>query len=442
MHATNSRLAAAVLLLLPGTAWAADPVRTGAAAFGDWHTDQPGVTRQISQDALPAPYATASAGNPPEVVERPDSAVPHAPAGFRVELFAEGLNHPRILREAPDGSLFAAETGAGQILLFRGPGQATTFVDGLHGPFGIAFYPPGPNPDWIYVAEQNRVVRFPYHNGDATPRGPAQTVVDQLASTDWGHTTRDIAFSPDGARMYVSVGSGSNAGEDMPPRSQGAVRAWQADHPLGATWGTEQNRANVLVFTPDGKNGHPFATGIRNCVGLAVQPTGTLWCSTNERDGLGDNLVPDYVTRVREGAFYGWPWWYLGDHEDPRHAGERPDLAGKVIVPDVLLQAHSASLELTFYNGQAFPPEWRGGFAAEHGSWNRAGRTGYKIVRIILDAQGNPTGQYQDFLTGFVLGNGGVWGRPVGVAVGQDGALYVSEDGNGTIWRVSYVGQR
>ena len=221
------------------------------------------------------------------------------------------------------------------------------------------------------------------------------------------------------------------------------MRAWQADHPLGATWGTEQNRANVLVFTPDGRGGHPFATGIRNCVGLAMQPaTGALWCSTNERDGLGDNLVPDYVTRVREGAFYGWPWWYMGDHEDPRHAGARPDLAGKVTVPDVLLQAHSASLELTFYHGQAFPPEWRGGFAAEHGSWNRASRTGYKIVHIILDAQGNPTGQYQDFLTGFVLGNGGVWGRPVGVAVGQDGALYVGEDGNGTIWRVSYVGSR
>ena len=195
----------------------------------------------------------------------------------------------------------------------------------------------------------------------------------------------------------------------------------------------------MLAFDPDGKRPGVFATGIRNCVGLATHPvTGDLYCSTNERDGLGDNLVPDYVTRVREGAFYGWPWFYIGNNEDPKHRGERTDLKGKITVPDVLLQAHSASLGLTFYNGNQFPPEYSGdGFAAEHGSWNRSKRTGYKVVRIRMK-DGVPTGEYQDFVTGFVVDDSSVWGRPVGVAVAHDGALLVSEDANGTIWRISH----
>jgi glucose/arabinose dehydrogenase len=172
-----------------------------------------------------------------------------------------------------------------------------------------------------------------------------------------------------------------------------------------------------------------------------VQPlTGVLFCSTNERDGLGDDLVPDYVTRVQEGAFYGWPWYFLGNHEEPRLRGQRPDLAGKATVPDVLLQSHSASLQMAFYEGDAFPPGLRGAFASEHGSWNRAKRTGYKVIRILLDAKGVPTGEYEDFLTGFVLSDAAVWGRPVGVASARDGALLVSEDGNGTVWRVAYTG--
>lgn len=197
----------------------------------------------------------------------------------------------------------------------------------------------------------------------------------------------------------------------------------------------------MLAFGPDGQNRQIFATGIRNCVGLAVEPkTGDLWCSTNERDGLGDNLPPDYLTRVGEGKFYGWPWYYIGDHEDPRHKGERPDLAGKVTLPDVPIQPHSAPLEMAFYDGAMFPSEYRGSaFAALHGSWNRHFRTGYKVVRAILE-HGVPTGEYEDFLTGFVTADGGVWGRPVGVAVAKDGALLVSEDGNGTLWRVSYSG--
>ncbi len=431
--------AAAALWLMPALPLsAADPVRTGAAALGDWRSDAPGVVRHITLADLPSPYATPSAGNGPHVVERPAGAMPQVPKGFRVALFAQALQNPRILRVAPNGDLFVAETAPGRVLVFRAAGQPTTFAEALHQPFGIAFYPPGPNPAWIYIAEQNRVLRYPYRNGDLAPRGPAQTVVAQLAPTEWGHTTRDIAFSPDGAHMYVSVGSGSNIAEEMPAHPPAA---WPQDHPLGAAWGTEAGRADVLEFTPDGKDGHPLATGIRNCVGLAVQPgAGALWCSTNERDGLGDNLVPDYVTRVHEGEFFGWPWWYMGNQEDPRHRGERPDLTGRVTTPDVLLQPHSASLEMAFYDGRAFPPAWRGAFAAEHGSWNRAKRTGYKVVRIVLDEKGNPTGEYQDFLTGFVLNDGAVWGRPVGVAVARDGALFVGEDGNGTIWRVSYSG--
>jgi glucose/arabinose dehydrogenase len=218
----------------------------------------------------------------------------------------------------------------------------------------------------------------------------------------------------------------------------GGLQAWISEHPLGASWGSETDRAAVLMFDPDGNRAGVFATGIRNCVGLAVHPAnGDVYCSTNERDGMGDNLVPDYVTRVREGAFYGWPWFYIGSNEDPRHAGERPDLKGKVTVPDVLVQAHSASLGLTFYNSGAFPSEYRGdGFAAEHGSWNRSKRTGYKVIRIRL-RDGVPTGEYQDFVTGFVINDSEVWGRPVGVAVARDGALLVSEDGNGTIWRIT-----
>jgi glucose/arabinose dehydrogenase len=219
----------------------------------------------------------------------------------------------------------------------------------------------------------------------------------------------------------------------------GGTQTWSSTHPLGAVWGSESDRADVLSFAPDGKRLGTFATGIRNCVGLAVHPTtGDVYCSTNERDGLGDNLVPDYVTRVREGAFYGWPWFYIGSNEDPHHAGERPDLKEKVTIPDVLIQPHSASLGLTFYNASAFPSEYSGdGFAAEHGSWNRSRRTGYKVVRIRLK-DGVPTGEYEDFVTGFVINDSDVWGRPVGVAVARDGALLVSEDGNGTIWRITH----
>jgi len=231
----------------------------------------------------------------------------------------------------------------------------------------------------------------------------------------------------------------------MSKRNVADIKSWEAEHGRGAAWDSETHRADILVTDPEGKQPlRTFATGIRNGVGLAVDAAGELWTSTNERDALGDDLVPDYVTRVKEGGFYGWPWYYLGNHEDPRHAGERPDLAGAAIVPDVLFQSHSAPLEMVFYtatNGvAAFPAEYRGDiFDAFHGSWNRSARTGYKVVRVRLD-HGVPTGEYDDFLTGFVVDNRSVWGRPVGVAVAHDGALLVTEDGNGTLWRVSYAG--
>ena len=413
----------------------------GAAAFGDWRADSPGVVRLIRPGDLPRPGATASSSNTSHVVTRPAASMPQVPPGFKVELFASGLRGPRQIRVAPNGDIFVAETRAGSVRVLRASEASSKpsdeiYASGLNGPFGIAFFPSGNNPQWVYVANTDRVVRFPYTAGDRKAAGKPETVVADLPH-GYGHSTRDIVFSSDDKRMLVSVGSAGNAGEGMgsPP---GGLQSWINKQPLGAAWGSETGRADVLEFDPDGKNGRVFATGIRNCVSLAIHPmTGDLYCSTNERDGMGDNLVPDYVTRVREGAFYGWPWFYIGDNEDPRHAGRRPDLKGKVSVPDVLIQAHSASLGLTFYNGNAFPQEYRGdGFAAQHGSWNRSKRTGYKVIRIRLK-DGVPTGEYEDFVTGFVVNESDVWGRPVGVAVAQDGALLVSEDGGGTIWRIT-----
>ncbi len=416
----------------------------GTAAFGDWRTDRPGTRRLIRPQDLPAPDMAQSVRNSVRTVRRTDDQKPIVPNGFEVNLFASGLLSPRILRSAPNGDIFVAESAAGQIRVLRpngsGAPESKVFATDLRYPFGIAFYPPGPEPQWVYIGNTDSVVRFPYRNGDQTARGPAETIIPHLPVG--GHRTRDVAFSPDGKTMYVSVGSGSNVGDGMEKMSPADALKWQAGHPLGASWGNEEGRADVLAFDPDGKNRRVFATGIRNCVGLAVAPsTGTVWCSTNERDGLGDNVPPDYITRVREGAYYGWPWYYIGAHEDPRRAGERPDLKSKVTVPDVLLQAHSASLGLAFYNATQFPAAFRGSiFAAEHGSWNRSKRTGYKIIRVIMK-DGAPTGEYEDFATGFVVNNSEVWGRPVGVTADKDGALLVSEDASGTIWRITYSGK-
>ena len=371
------------------------------------------------------------------------------PAGFTVKKFATGLSNPRLMRTAPNGDIVIAETGRNRIRVMRTtdgadePAVNQILIDGLNRPFGISFYPPGDNPHWIYVANNNSVVRFPYHSGDLIITNTPEMIVPKLSDSTGGHTTRDVVFSKDGKRMFISVGSGSNVGEGMSRKTPEEIRAWEAENGLGAAWGSETRRAQILFTDPEGHQPlRTYATGIRNGVGLAVNSeTGDLWVSTNERDGLGDNLVPDYVSRVKEGGFYGWPWYYLGNHEDPRHAGARPDLANKMTIPDVLEQAHSASLQMTFYtatNGVAvFPSEYRGdAFVALHGSWNRNMRTGYKIVRIRLN-HGVPTGEYEDFLTGFVADDRNVWGRPVGVTVAHDGALLVTEDGNHTVWRIA-----
>jgi glucose/arabinose dehydrogenase len=397
--------------------------------FTDFRYERPGVTRKITVADLPQPFATQSANNGPDLVARPENVWPVAPAGFKVELFASGLDNPRLLRTAPNGDIFLAESEPGRIRVFRGitsdgkAEQTAVFASGLKQPYGIAFYPPGPNPEWVYIGNTNEVIRFPYHNGDLKASGPSEHVADLPAGG--GHWTRAVEFSPDGKRMFVAVGSASNVDDtDTHPR--------------------EKDRADILVCDPANCTLKMYAYGIRNAGGgIGIDPqTGELWCSVNERDALGDNLVPDYITHVEEGGFYGWPWWYIGAHQDPRHEGKHPELKDKAIVPDVLLQPHNASLEFTFYQADKFPAEYKGDlFASEHGSWNKAVRVGYEVIRVPLHGTGRATGEYQDFLTGFVLPDGNVWGRPVGITVAPDGSMLVSDDGSNSIWRVSYTGK-
>jgi glucose/arabinose dehydrogenase len=418
--------------------------QTQPVVFGDWRADSPGVSHMITPDSLPQPYASRSESNSPRIAARPPGALPRVPPGFSVELWASGLAMPRVLRIAPNGDVFLAESGSGRILVFRpGPegrpsGQPAVFATDLSLPFGIAFWPPAA-PRFVYVAATDRVVRYPYSTGDLVARGHAEDVISDLP--EGGHWTRDLAVSPDGARLFLSVGSQTNVATSMPAHPPGDLAGWERQRGLGAAWAAEDGRAAVFTFEPDGHVLHPFATGLRNCVGLAIDPaTGSPWCATNERDGLGDNLPPDYATHVAAGAFYGWPWFYIGNHEDPRLPGRRPDLAGHVTVPDVLIQPHSAPLGIAFYDAAQFPPAYRGdAFVTLHGSWNRGQRTGYKVIRLRM-RDGRPTGGYEDFLTGFVSSDNAVWGRPVGVAVAADGSLLVSEDGNGTIWRIAWRG--
>src|SRR5271163_1392888 len=455
----------------------AQQIVTGQAAFADWNQQQPGVHREITLADLPQPKPDEAVNNTPHVVPRPANAWPIAPAGFKVTLYAGGdavpmqradnkehmqlsggtFTMPRLLRTAPNGDLFLADSGAGTIFILRGVGadgkaaQIEKFATGLDHPFGIAFYP-ADNPRYVYIGNATTVQRIPYPSGDLHATGAPETVVPDIPGyaqlTGGGHWTRDVVFTEDGQHMLVSVGSGSNV--DDPDT-----------HPK------EFHRADVLEYTPEGKFVEVYAHGIRNCVGEAINPiTGQLWCSTNERDDLGNHLVPDYVSSVPEGSFFGWPWYYMGGHQDPRLPQpcangtgpnlqaaaltadaakdcKRVDLASKVITPDVLVQPHMASLGMTFYPTAKsnFPAGYEGdGFAAEHGSWNRAKRGGYEVIRIPMK-DGKATGEYEDFLTGFVTSDGQVWGRPVGVAVGHDGALYVTDDGSRSVWRVVYTGR-
>jgi glucose/arabinose dehydrogenase len=426
---------ASALSLLSALPAAAQTVLTGQNAFTDYSKEKPGVMRHLTVADLPKPYATPGVDAGTNIVPRPSNVWPQAPKGFKVEMYYTGLDQPRLIRTAPNGDLFVAVSYQNKVMVFRGvdsqgkPKQVSTFASDLRQPFGIAFYPQGPDPKWIYIGNTDSVVRFPYHNGDLTARGPAQTLAELPGGgklRGGGHWTRDIVFSQDGRHMFVSVGSHSNDDDTD-------------THP------EEFHRADVLEFTPEGKFERVYAWGIRNCVGEAINPvTGELWCSTNERDMLGDNLVPDYITHIQPGGFYGWPWYYMGAHggvQDPRQQGKHPELQAQVITPDVLLQPHFASLEMTFYEGAQFPPQYKGSaFAAEHGSWNKAKRAGYEVIRVPVH-EGVATGEYQDFLTGFVLPDGRVWGRPVGVAVALDGSLFVTDDGSGTIWHVLYTGQ-
>jgi glucose/arabinose dehydrogenase len=452
---------------------------TGQAAFADWNQQQPGIRRKITLADLPQPKPDEAVNNGPHLVPKPADAWPIAPPGFKVTLYAGGdfkptaasssqnnqapsvpaapstFREPRLLRTAPNGDIFMSDSHGDKIFVMRGVGadgkaaQISVFASGLNLPFGINFFPAGPNPQWVYVGNTDSVVRFPYKSGDLVASGPAEKIVAELPGfaqlRGGGHWTRDIVFR-DG-KMLVSVGSGSNADNaDTTPR--------------------EFHRADVLEFTPEGKFLKVYATGIRNCVGEAVNPvTNQLWCSTNERDNLGNHLVPDYVTSVPEDSFFGWPWYYMGGHQDPRlpqpcadgsgpnHQVGAPldpsaaasckhvDLAAQVRTPDVLVQPHMASLEMTFYpsSGQ-FPSQFDGdAFAAEHGSWNRQNRAGYEVIRIPMH-NGKAEGTYEDFLTGFVTPDGQVWGRPVGVTVAKDGSLFVTDDGSRSVWHVTYVG--
>jgi glucose/arabinose dehydrogenase len=413
---------------------AAAPVAkpAGPSPFTDYKTEHPGRRVRITAADLPPPRPRESVDNPPHIVKRPRDVWPQAPAGFQVQLYADGLSKPRLIRTAPNGDVFVVESDAGVLRVFRGllatgkPAWSGVFAKGFNRPFGIAFYPPGGDPRWLYVANTDSVVRLPYKSGDTEARGAPETIVAALPGgghlRGGGHWTRDIAFSRDGKRMFVSVGSRSN--NDDPD-----------------TTPAEKDRATVLEFAPDGSGKRVYASGIRNAVGIAVHPrSGELWASVNERDELGDNLAPDYITHVEEGGFYGWPWYYMGGKPDPRHEGKHPELAAATIVPDVLLQPHSASLQMLFYDGRQFPAEYAGDiFAAQHGSWNKAVRTGYNVIRVPMRGT-RASGDYEVFLSGFVTADGNVWGRPVGVAVASDGALLVTDDASGSIWRVSHAG--
>jgi glucose/arabinose dehydrogenase len=431
-------------LIAASTLASAQSVRTGPNAYGDWRTDAPGVMRKITPADLPAPMASPSTANRSKVVPKPADAALKTMPGFTVEALVTGMTGARVLRVAPNGDIFLAlSRPEGKIMTIRAGAdmsnpKAETFATGLQDPYGIAFYPPGPSPQWVYVGEAGKVIRYPYHNGDVKASGAPETILSDLA-TGGNHWTRDVAFSPDGKTMYVAVGSSSNVAEQMGPRPTDFA-AFEKSHSVGSAWDREDWRANVLTYDPDGKNKRVFASGIRNCSGLTLQPgTGTVYCATNERDLLGDNLPPDYATSVRQGAFYGWPWYYIGDHQDTRPGGgTRPDLADKITVPDVLIQPHSAPLGIAFNPGGQFPPDWKGdAFVALHGSWNRALRTGYKIIRLPFK-DGKPTGEYQDFVVGFVADNQNVWGRPVDVTFAKDGSLLFSDDGNGVVYRVAY----
>jgi glucose/arabinose dehydrogenase len=384
------------LLLTTAACGNAQPVATTTSGLAH---------HEVRADQLPPPYATPSSGNPPWVGPRPANAQLHVPAGYAVNVFASGLDDPRNMILAPNGDVIVAESGGDRISILRdsnhdGVSEARfTFTKEVNEPFGLAI-----RGDWLYVGNTDSIVRFPYRTGDTK----ASAAPQRLASLPGGgHSTRNILWNRDGTKLYVAIGSASNVSREAPPR------------------------AAIMEYDASVQHPRVFASGLRNAVGLAWNPaTGALWTSVNERDGLGDELVPDFVTDVRDGAFYGWPYAYLGAHEDPRRAGERRDLVTKTIVPSVLIQAHSAPLGITFWRGSLF--------VALHGSWNRSRRTGYKVIRVPF-RDGRPAGGYDDFVTGWMPDEktSRVWGRPVALLVLGDGSLLIADDGGNVIWRVA-----
>lgn len=365
---------------------------------------------EIRADQLPAPFHTESVGNPPRLVARPSEAFLELPPGFRIEVFADRLRHPRNMIVAPNGDVIVAEQSADRIIILRDR-KVHVFTEDVDTPYGLAL-----RSGHLYVGTVGAVVRFHYKPGQLTTSEKPERIHSLPAG---GHVTRNVTFNREGTKLYVAVGSSSNVSDES----------------------AKPMRAAISEMNPDGSGSRIFASGLRNPVGVAWNPaTGELWTAVNERDGLGDDLVPDYITNVRDGAFYGWPYSYLGRNLDPRRQGEHPELVAKAIVPAVLLQAHSASLGLTFYQGTMFPARYRGGvFVALHGSWNRSNRTGYKIIHVPF-RDGKPTGGYDDFITGWAPDPKarGVWGRPAAVLELRDGSLLIADDEGGVIWRVTY----
>lgn len=380
-------------------------------------------TYKINPADLPKPFATSSASRSSRLAAQPKTARLNVPQGFKVEVFAEGnFRNPRWMTLAPNGDVFLADSAANQIIILRdankdgaiGDGERFTFASDLSQPFGMAF-----NGDYFYVANTDSVVRFKYKNGQTKAEGAPEKIITLTEGGYNQHWTRNIIFSPDGKKMYVSIGSSGNVEPEK-----------------------DERRAGISEYNADGSGYRLFASGLRNPIGLAFNPaTKQLWTAVNERDGLGDDLVPDYVTSVRDGAFYGFPYAYIGQNEEPRRKGERPDLVKKTIAPDVLIQSHSAALGIVFYNAKMFPAEYQGdAFVALHGSWNRERLTGYKIIRVRFKDGKLIENAYEDFLTGWLPEENSreVWGRPVGLLVNSDGSLLIADDGADKIWRVSY----